>query len=78
MKNIIDKYKQLLHLQDACFTLINHEDAMVAKVYKITTTNGNQFILKISERSNDYFKEIFFLKQLANTLPVPKIIQLMI
>ncbi len=72
----IDEYQQLLNLQNATFSLIDHEDAMVATVYKITKLNGEQFILKISERPKDYFREILFLKQFAETLPVPKIIQL--
>jgi len=69
-------YQELLNLQSATFSLIDHEDAMVATVFKITKFNGEQFILKISERSNDYFREVLFLKQCAETLPVPKIIQL--
>jgi Ser/Thr protein kinase RdoA (MazF antagonist) len=69
-------YQKLLNLEDATFSLIDHEDAMVATVYKITKDNGEQFILKISDRPNDYFREVLFLKQFAETLPVPKIIQL--
>lgn len=76
MKNMIDKFQKLLNLQDATFSLIDHEDAMVATVYKITKPNGEQFILKISDRPNDYFREVLFLKQFAEILPVPKIIQL--
>lgn len=72
----INTYKQLLDLQNATFTLIDHEDAMVATVFKITKPDGEQLILKISERPNDYFREVPFLKQFAETLPVPKIIQL--
>lgn len=76
MKQIINAYKQLLNLQSATFSLIDHEDAMVATVFKITKLDGEQFILKISERSNDYFREVLLLQQFAETLPVPKIIQL--
>lgn len=76
MDQTASAYQQLLNFQDATFSLIDHEDAMVATVYKITKTNGEQFILKISERPNDYFREVFFLKQFVETLPVPKIIQL--
>lgn len=73
---LISAYQQLLNLQTATFSLIDHEDAMVATVYKITKTNNEQFILKISDRPSDYFREVLFLKQFAKTLPVPKIIQL--
>lgn len=73
---LINTYQQLLNFQEATFSLIDHEDAMVATVYKITKPNGEPFILKISKRSNDYFREALFLKHFAQTLPVPKIIQL--
>jgi len=42
-KVCIDEYQQLLIFQNATFTLIDHEDAMVAKVFKITKTNGEHF-----------------------------------
>lgn len=74
--NIATVYQKLLNLQDATFALIDHEDAMVATVFKITKSNGEQFILKISNRPNDYFREVLFLKQFTEALPVPKIIQL--
>ena len=69
-------YQKLLNFQSANFSLIDHEDAMVATVFKITKLNGKQLILKISERPNDYIREVLFLKQFAEVLPVPKIIQL--
>lgn len=69
-------YQKILNFQSATFSLIEHEDAMVATVYKITKSDGEQFILKISERPNDYFREVLFLKKFAEILPVPKIIQL--
>lgn len=76
MKQLINTYKQLLSLQHVNFALIDHEDTMVATVFNITKPSGEQFILKISERPNDYYREVLFLKQFAETLPVPKIIQL--
>lgn len=73
---LIDKYQKLLNLQHATFILIEHEDAMVDTVFKITKPTGEHYILKISERPNDYFRSVLFLKQFANILPIPKIIQL--
>lgn len=67
-------YKQQLGLQGAIFLRIDHEDAMVAIVFKITQPNGEQLVLKVCDRPNDYFREIYFLQHFANTLPVPKII----
>jgi Ser/Thr protein kinase RdoA (MazF antagonist) len=69
-------YQQLLNFQNATFSLIDHEDAMVATVFKITKFNGEQLILKISHQPEAYFREVLFLKKLADVLPVPKIIQL--
>lgn len=74
--DILSFYKQCLNLQKASFSRIDHEDAMVAIVFKITQPNGEQLVLKICDRPNDYFREIYFLQHFANTLPVPKIIQL--
>lgn len=73
--DMLSFYKQCLNLQEASFSRIDHEDAMVAIVFKITQPNGKQFVLKICDRPNDYFREIYFLQHFANTLPVPKIIQ---
>lgn len=68
-------YRELLHLQNATFLRIEHEDAIVALVYKITQTNGIELILKICERPNDYLREVYFLNYFADKLPVPRIIQ---
>ena len=76
MKNIILLYQQLLHLEDAAFTRIEHEDAMVADVYLITNQDGTQLILKICKQSKDFLHEQYFLNFFADTLPVPKIIQI--
>lgn len=76
MNNLITFYQERLDLQSAAFSRIDHDDAMVAIVYKITQPNGVQFILKICERSNDYLREVYFLQFFADKLPVPRIIQL--
>lgn len=72
----VEVYQNILNLQSATFSLIDHEDATVAIVYKITQPSGEQFILKICEQSNHYLREVLFLTHFANILPVPKIIQL--
>lgn len=71
----IDTYQRLLNLQTATFSRIDHEDAMVAVVYKVTPSNGEQLILKICDHSKNYLREMYFLKYFAEILPVPKIIQ---
>ncbi len=75
MENTIAVYQKRLNLQDAVFSRIEHEEALVAIVYKIAHPNGTQLILKICERPNDYLREVYFLKHFADKLPVPRIIQ---
>lgn len=69
-------YLKLLNLKSDSLCKIVHEDAMVAEVYKVLRTDGQELILKISERERDFYREAYFLKLLSNLLPVPKIIQL--
>ena len=47
------RYRERTGLQKAHFALIDHEDAMVATVFKITQPNGEEFILKICSRNGD-------------------------
>ncbi len=68
-------YAQRLGLQEAAFMRIDHEDAMVAIVYKVTQETGAPLILKICERENDYLREVFFLNYFADVLPVARIVQ---
>ncbi|NDH68117.1 MAG: aminoglycoside phosphotransferase family protein [Gammaproteobacteria bacterium] len=74
MNNLIF-YKQQFNLANATFIPIEHEEAMVAIVYKVTFAKGISFILKICPRAEDYWREVYFLNFLADLLPVAKIIQ---
>lgn len=74
MKPVI--YQQQLNLEKSVFSQIDHENAMVAIVYKVTQPNGEQLILKVCDRVNDYLREVHFLNHFRGILPVPKIIQL--
>ena len=73
--NKLNFYKKQFSLHNAMFSLIEHEDAMVAPVYKIINAEGEQFILKICENQHHYFREVYFLKYFADKLPVPRVIQ---
>lgn len=75
MDPLIALYRERLNLQGATFSLIEHEDAMVALVYKVTGANGSQLILKICSRPDDYLRELYFLRYFATLLPVPRIVQ---
>lgn len=76
MNHLIARYKQLLDLQDSKFSLIEHEDAMVAVVYKVTTASEKEYVLKICLRRGDYLRETYFLRFFEGKIPVPRIIQL--
>lgn len=68
-------YQQKLNLHKATFLPIEHEEAMVAIVYKVIFSKSAPYILKICPRAEDYWREVYFLKFLSELLPVPKIIQ---
>jgi Ser/Thr protein kinase RdoA (MazF antagonist) len=73
--DFITLYQQRLNLQHATFSRIDHEDAMVAIVYKITQTTEPDLILKICTRPKDYLHEVYFLKHLVGIIPVPRILK---
>lgn len=76
MTPLLPLYKERLNLQHAEFIFIDHEDAMVATVFKVILENGEHLILKICSRTGDYLREAYFLNHFAGKLPVPRIIQL--
>jgi Ser/Thr protein kinase RdoA (MazF antagonist) len=76
MDNLIDLYQQFLNLKNYTFSRITHSDAMVAIVYKLTHPTNTPLILKICERSSDYFREVYFLKLFNGMLPVAPIVNI--
>jgi Ser/Thr protein kinase RdoA (MazF antagonist) len=75
MDNLITLYRELLALPHANFLRVDHDEAMVAIVYKVIQSNAEPLILKICSRPKDYLREVYFLKFFADKLPVPHIIQ---
>lgn len=71
-----DLYRRKLHFPNAIFTYIDHEDAMVAAVFKISQPSSPDLILKVCSRKGDFLRESYFLNLFAGKIPVPKIIQL--
>lgn len=69
--NLIDFYKQKFNLQDYKINKIEHENGLVAQVYKVQL-NDKYFILKI-DKLNNHLREIYFLEYFANKIPMPKI-----
>ncbi len=71
----MESYRQRLNLEGAIFSRIDHEEGIVAVVYKIVKNDGVCLILKISDRVHDYLREVHFLNYFAGKLPVPKVIK---
>ncbi len=65
MDKLISFYQERLHLQNASFFHIEHDEAMVAVVYKITQPSGPPLILKICPRDEDYRSRSVFLEVLC-------------
>lgn len=76
MESLISLYKKRLNLPEAQFIFIDHEDAMVAAVFKISQPGNPDLILKVCSRKGDFLRESYFLSRFAGKIPVPKIIQL--
>jgi Ser/Thr protein kinase RdoA (MazF antagonist) len=76
MDDLADLYRRKLNLTNAIFTHIDHEDAMVAAVFKILQPGSPDLILKVCARKGDFLRESHFLSRFAGKIPVPKIIQL--
>lgn len=69
------KYQELLSLnEDALFIKIDHDEGMVATVYKILEQNSRPCILKVCESPFDYANEVYFLGYFSKQISVPKII----
>jgi hypothetical protein len=76
MASLISLSKERLNLHGAKFIFIDHEEAMVATVFKITQPNGEELVLKICSRKGDYLREAYFLNRLQGKVPIPRITQL--
>lgn len=77
MDALADLYRVKLNLPHARFTHIDHEDAMVAAVFKISQANMDDRILKVCCRKEDFLREAYFLNRFAGKLPVPRVIRLL-
>jgi len=73
MNEKIRFYKERLGLDDAVFTRIDHNDTMVAVVYKIDSPSRKPLILKICTRDKDYYRELYFLTALTDAMAVPRV-----
>jgi len=76
MASLIPLYRNRLNLPEAQFTFIDHEDAMVAAVFRISQPGRPELILKVCTRQGDFLRESYFLNRFAGKILVPKITQL--
>ena len=74
MNDLITIYQQHFRLEEATFLRIEHDEAMVAAVYKIILPNQSTRLLKICSRSEDYFREVYYLRRLASLIPIARLI----
>lgn len=71
---MIEYYSERLRLEGSAFSLIEHEHAMVAVVYKVTKADGQVCILKICPDERHFHREVLFMNRLSDKLPVPHVI----
>lgn len=76
MQDLAELYRKRLNLSDAVFTYIDHDDAMVAAVFRVSLAESPDLILKICTHKRHFLREAYFLNRFAGKIPVPKIIQL--
>ncbi len=75
MDQYLSEYQKRIQIPVVTFSRIDHEDAMVATVYKANTAHGQAIIVKICDRAPDFFREAYFLRLFKDVLPVPRLIQ---
>jgi len=73
VKKLIEVYRQSLQLKESVFSRIDHNDTMVAVVYRVDQPAEKSLILKICTRDKDFHRELYFLNALAEVLPLPKV-----
>lgn len=72
--DMLDVYRDLLALEQYKFSSIEHDDGLVAIVYELTHPTKPSLILKISDRPQDYYRELYFLRLFDRQLPVAKVL----
>lgn len=73
LENFIEIYSEYFGLGNVTFSRIDHNDTMVAIVYKLDLSSKKSLILKICTRDKDFYRELYFLNALVGVIPVPKV-----
>lgn len=76
MDNNLEFFKQRFKLEQATFSKIVHADAMVAVVYEVIQSSGEKLILKICPKDQHFFREVYFLRELKDAVPIPKVVEI--
>lgn len=74
MDNILQYYQEAFHLKKAQFMRIDHNDTIIAAVYKVVVPDHPSMILKLCTKDKHFHRELFFLNKLKGLLPIPTII----
>ncbi|MCI5052722.1 MAG: aminoglycoside phosphotransferase family protein [Simkaniaceae bacterium] len=70
----LERYKEYFSLSDADFEKFDHNNAIIADVFKVVEPSNAPRVLKLCPREGDFFRERFFLSNLAGKLPVPALL----
>lgn len=75
MDELLAAYQEELNLHEALCVRIDHREATIAHVYRVTLPSQERYILKICRREGDFHRERYFLERLAGILPLPRLLQ---
>lgn len=70
----IDRYLSIFKLDIHQAIKVLHEDSLSSSIYKLILKDKTNFILKIPFDNNRWKREKFFLNEVKDHIPVPKII----
>lgn len=68
-------YTEKLSLTGATWSLIKHEEAIVAWVFMVELPGGEQRVLKVCPRNGDSRREAYCLQRLGGKVPVPQLLK---
>ncbi|MBS0648132.1 MAG: hypothetical protein JSS10_02770 [Verrucomicrobia bacterium] len=71
MDDLAARYQKRFNLQHATLTKIEHEDAIVATIYRVAFPDGKYLILKICKLPRHNFRVVYCLNYFAGKLPIP-------
>jgi Ser/Thr protein kinase RdoA (MazF antagonist) len=70
---LVEVYSEYFGYNNATFSRVDHDNTMIAIVYRVDFSSEKSLILKICTRDQDFYRECYFLNALAGLIPVPKL-----